>query len=219
MLYVAIDDDPHLSYAPRPGLARRLDFLRARGHRVVPDRLGRSMSAAMTTPSPSAVYLLATLHRRAIRPLGVGASVGAYCSRRPGIDRYWAPATAPDCVLRQHGARGADTQRNAPPLVTEKADPLGEGPTWQDLLATHPAMPDLKRRIRLFDLPTGSSSEAREETQFTAKRELALTRGIKHDGVVGPLEYVETDSGPALVFDHDSDARPWTNTSRTPQRR
>jgi hypothetical protein len=88
----------------RPGLARRLDFLRARGHRVVPDRLGRSMSAAMTTPSPPAVYLLATLHRRAIRPLGVGASVGAYCSRRPGIDRYWAPATAPDCVLAAEAA-------------------------------------------------------------------------------------------------------------------
>jgi serine/threonine protein kinase len=90
----------------------------------------------------------------------------------------------------------------------EKADPLGEGPTWQDLLATHPAMPDLKRRIRLFDLPPGSSSEAREEAQFAAKRELALTRGIKHDGIVAPLDYVETDSGPALVFDHDDDARP-----------
>jgi serine/threonine protein kinase len=90
----------------------------------------------------------------------------------------------------------------------EKADPLGEGPTWQDLLATHPAMPDVKRRIRLFDLPPGSSSEAREEAQFTAKRELALTRGIKHDGVVAPLDYIETDSGPALVFDHDADARP-----------
>ena len=90
----------------------------------------------------------------------------------------------------------------------EKADPLGEGPTWQDLLATHPAMPDVKRRIRLFDLPPGSSSEAREEAQFTARRELALTRGIKHDGVVAPLDYVETDSGPALVFDHDDDARP-----------
>jgi hypothetical protein len=36
-----------------------------------------------------------TLHRRAIRPLGVGASVGADCSRRPGIDRYRATATAP----------------------------------------------------------------------------------------------------------------------------
>jgi len=90
----------------------------------------------------------------------------------------------------------------------EKADPLGEGPTWQDLLATHPAMPDVKRRIRLFDLPPGSSSEAREEARFAAKRELALTRGIKHDGVVAPLDYIETDSGPALVFDHDGGARP-----------
>lgn len=90
----------------------------------------------------------------------------------------------------------------------EKADPLGEGPSWQDLLATHPAMPDVKRRIRLFDLPQGSSSEAREEVQFAAKRELALTRGIRHDGVVAPLDLVDTDSGPALVFDFDDHARP-----------
>ena len=54
-----------------------------------------------------------------VKRLRVGASVGADCSRRLGIDRYRATATAPDCVLRQHGARGADMQRNSPPLVTD----------------------------------------------------------------------------------------------------
>ena len=77
-------------------------------------RSGTSLSRGLLLSRISA------LHRRAIRPLGVGASVGADCSRRPGIDRYRATATAPDCVLWQHGARGADTQRNSLPLVTDQ---------------------------------------------------------------------------------------------------
>jgi len=67
-----------------------------------------------------------------VKRLRVGASVGADCSRRPGIDRYWATATAPDCVLGQHEARGADTQRNSPPLVTDQkvggSNPSGRAP-------------------------------------------------------------------------------------------
>jgi len=61
-----------------------------------------------------------SFHRRAIRPLGVGASVGADCSRMPNIDRHWATATVPDSVLRQHAMKAADTQRNSPPLVTDQ---------------------------------------------------------------------------------------------------
>ena len=48
-----------------------------------------------------------------ITPLGVGASVGADCSRMPNIGRYWATATVPDSVLRQHRMKAADTQRNS----------------------------------------------------------------------------------------------------------
>lgn len=90
----------------------------------------------------------------------------------------------------------------------EKADPLRDGPAWQDLLARHPAFPETRRRIRVFDIPQGSSSDRRREIELAAKREFLLTRGIHHDGIVSPLEYLETDSGPALVFDHDDVARP-----------
>jgi hypothetical protein len=58
--------------------------------------------------------------RNGVKGLRVGAPVGADCSWRPGIDQYWATATVPDCVLGQHGVRGADTQRNSPPLVTDQ---------------------------------------------------------------------------------------------------
>jgi hypothetical protein len=55
-----------------------------------------------------------------VRRLRVGAFVGADCLRIPGIDRYWATATVPDFVLRQHGARGVDTQQNSPHLLTDQ---------------------------------------------------------------------------------------------------
>jgi len=47
-----------------------------------------------------------------IKPLRVGASVGAECLRLPSIDRYQATAKVHDFVLRHHGTKGIDTQRN-----------------------------------------------------------------------------------------------------------
>jgi hypothetical protein len=112
---------------------------------------------------------ISTLHRRAIRPLGVGASVGADCSRRPGIDRYRATATAPDCVLWQHGARGADTQRNSLPLVTDQKVG-GSNPSGRALLRQTIQAPDQRKRcvgallVSLPLRPSGSSSARRPST-------------------------------------------------------
>jgi len=55
--------------------------------------------------------------------------VGADCSRMPNIDRYWATATVPDSVLRQHRMKAADTQRNSSPLVTDQGIEVGVGST------------------------------------------------------------------------------------------
>jgi hypothetical protein len=80
-----------------------------------------------------------------VKRLRVGASVGADRSRRPGIDRYWATATTPDCVLGQHGARGADTQRNSPPLVTDQKVG-GSNPSGRALLRQTIQAPDQRKR-------------------------------------------------------------------------
>lgn len=87
--------------------------------------------------------------------------------------------------------------------VIDRAATLGEGPTWQDLLASHPDLPGVRRRIRLFDVPPGVSEEQREEIVTGARREFRLTNGLHHDGIVSPLDFVATESGPALIFDHD----------------
>lgn len=88
----------------------------------------------------------------------------------------------------------------------EKADPLNEGPSWQDLLAVHPDLKGVRRRIRVFDVPKGSSAEVRAEIEASAKREFTLTQGITHPGIVTPNDYVTTESGPALVFDFNPKA-------------
>ena len=55
-----------------------------------------------------------------IKPLRVSASVGAECLRLPSIDRYQATAKVHDFVLRHHGTKGIDTQRNPSPLTTDQ---------------------------------------------------------------------------------------------------
>lgn len=90
----------------------------------------------------------------------------------------------------------------------EKADPLDAGPSWQDLLATHPGAPSVKVRLRVFDVPPGSSAERRQEVELAARREFVFTRGIAHPGIACPLELVQTDSAPALVFEYDDAEQP-----------
>lgn len=92
--------------------------------------------------------------------------------------------------------------------VLTSTDPIAEGKGWHDHLVTHPDLPGVQRRIRIFDLPQGASRTDREELERLAQREFALTRGIRHDGIEAPIDFVRTDSGPALVFEHDPDARP-----------
>lgn len=89
----------------------------------------------------------------------------------------------------------------------EKADPLGEGPTWQDLLALHPHLPGVRRRLRLFDVPPGAGQQQRAEIVVGAEREFTLTDGLNHDGIVSPREFYQTESGPALLFDYHPSVR------------
>lgn len=82
------------------------------------------------------------------------------------------------------------------------ADPLGDDEEWTDLLATHPITKD-RRRIRVFKVPRGASKEMASDIQRHALREYRLTNGISHPGITRPLDYVDSDVGPALVFAYD----------------
>lgn len=91
----------------------------------------------------------------------------------------------------------------------ESADPLDEGPHWQDVLAVHPTLDRVRRRVRLFPVPPGASQQQRDEVARAARREFLFTQGIQHPGIAAPLELVgESDLGPALLFDYDESAVP-----------
>ncbi len=106
-------------------------------------------------------------------------------------------------LLQDAGFVQTPRQRMVGPYVIE-GDPVGEGASWIDYLATHPVIAKQKRRIRLFDVPRNPTAAQRGRVQHLAKREYLLTNGLSHPGVVGPLEIYDLESGPALIFADDS---------------
>lgn len=92
--------------------------------------------------------------------------------------------------------------------AVERLEPVAEGPTWADVIAENPLIPGLRKRIRLFDVPRDCSAERRAQIKRAAERELRLTTGLAHPGVVGPSDISQDEQGrPALVFDFDPKAQ------------
>jgi serine/threonine protein kinase len=77
------------------------------------------------------------------------------------------------------------------------------GIAYQDFLATHASLKDVRRRIRIYPLEHNATTEARETAARAAKREFSLIHQLDHPGILRPLDYTETERGPALIFDHD----------------
>ena len=78
------------------------------------------------------------------------------------------------------------------------------GPTWEDYLASNPAMPDDQpRRVRIYLSELGATKEARESTRRAARREYLALQGISQDGIIRAEQYSdEHEAGPAVVFRH-----------------
>jgi hypothetical protein len=94
------------------------------------------------------------------------------------------------------------------PYAVDQLAPESQGPTWVDVIADNPHLVGLRKRIRLFNVPRGASEEGRAQIWRAAQRELRLTTGLSHPGVIGPSDISKDDQGrPALVFDFDPAAR------------
>lgn len=107
-------------------------------------------------------------------------------------------------IIDQAGLVATPKQRRIGNYVLDDADALGEGPGWYDLLVSHPVT-KLQRRLRVFEVPPGASKSAIEQIELAARREVAFTEGLKHSGIAGVLDYLDTENGPALLFDFDAD--------------
>lgn len=75
-----------------------------------------------------------------------------------------------------------------------------EGALFQDFSARHRSLPGVRRRVRIYAAPAGSAV-ARETVLKAARREFELLQSADHPGVLRVHEYVESDLGPALLFE------------------
>jgi hypothetical protein len=93
-------------------------------------------------------------------------------------------------------------------FAVAESDPVAEGVDWQDVVVTHPNLPKLKQRLRLYDVPPKAAGSERMRIEQLAQREYQLTFGIRHEGIAVPQQFLVTDDGPALVFEYQDAERP-----------
>jgi len=79
--------------------------------------------------------------------------------------------------------------------------------TYQDFSAKHASL-DVMRRVRIYPIEHNATDEARLVAARAAKREFELLNPLEHPGILRPVDYTETDRGPALLFDYDADSVP-----------
>ncbi len=107
-------------------------------------------------------------------------------------------------AMDQAGIRPCQRHRKVSDHLLERL--LGEGPGYQDWLATHVRLKDIKRRVRIYHVRTESSKEDRGKLERAALREFQLLESLQHPAVLRTYGLSEHELGPALIFEHDPQA-------------
>src|SRR5690606_16029771 len=82
----------------------------------------------------------------------------------------------------------------------ELGELLDEGPGWQDFIGSRPRL-SATRRVRVYLAGSATSREEEERLRREAEREFKVVQGLRHDGVAQPLDLIQAERGPALLFD------------------
>ena len=82
---------------------------------------------------------------------------------------------------------------------------LEEGDLYQDHKAQHQSTATF-RRVRVFSVPLEGSVEQRNLAKRAAEREYKLTDTLRHPGILKPLQLLDTELGPALVYHYEPKA-------------
>lgn len=106
-------------------------------------------------------------------------------------------------ICEKAGFRAAPKVRMVGSYRVADTTPIDEGPDWQDVVVEHHALPEVKKRLRLFDLPPKASRAERERLTKRAQDEYLKGHGLNHDRILRATDFQPTDDGPALVFDYD----------------
>ncbi|MBA9005010.1 BREX system serine/threonine kinase PglW [Thermomonospora cellulosilytica] len=111
-------------------------------------------------------------------------------------------------LLTKIGISGLRKHRRIGPFELEPRA-FDAGPTWEDYLATNPALPgDRPRRIRIYLSELRATREERESVRRAARREYLALQGIAHEGIAAAEQFSdEHEAGPAVIFRHGADWR------------
>jgi hypothetical protein len=77
---------------------------------------------------------------------------------------------------------------------------LDEGPGWQDFVGTRPRF-HARRRVRVYLAGAATTAEEEQRLRRQAEREFRVVQDLHHDGIAQPLDLVQAERGPALLFE------------------
>lgn len=80
---------------------------------------------------------------------------------------------------------------------------LAETDFHQDWLAKHVSLTNLRRRVRLYTARRSLNAAQRAMLADAARREFQLLEGIRHPGILRASDFIDSEHGPALIFEYD----------------
>ena len=119
------------------------------------------------------------------------------------IDRELASAI--HRALEAIGIRPPQKSRRIGDYLLEKV--LAETDYHQDWLANHVSLPNVIRRVRLYTARRALPASQRTALADAARREFQLLDGIRHPSILRASDFIDSEHGPALVFDFDPEAQ------------
>lgn len=146
----------------------------------------------LTGPARANVHLRADLADRLF------SETAPFASAQP-INREWAAAI--HRALEAVGIRPPQRSRRVGDYELETV--LAETDFYQDWLAHHVSLTHIRRRVRLYTAHRALSQEQRRWLVDAARREFELLEGIRHPGILRAADFIDSEHGPALVFDYD----------------
>ncbi|MFK5634037.1 BREX system serine/threonine kinase PglW [Ornithinimicrobium sp. LYQ103] len=106
------------------------------------------------------------------------------------------------CTLMERLGLVPRRERTAGSWIIEEAL-VGEGHGWQDWRAYHQVDQSQHARIRFRVPPPGASESTTRELRRLAQHEFATMRRLVHDGLLRPLDLVDSELGTGLVYPAD----------------
>ncbi|WP_431226504.1 NERD domain-containing protein [Burkholderia contaminans] len=110
-------------------------------------------------------------------------------------------ATSINRALEAVGIRPPQQSRRVGDYQLEQV--LAETDFHQDWLAKHVSLKNLRRRVRLYTAKRTLNAAQRAMLADAARREFQLLEGIRHPGILRASDFIDSEHGPALIFEYD----------------